>query len=206
MNHDNEYLHYQDDWYIVDCAYDNNKDGTPPFAFVYYRGSNDAWDGYGGAVIYTRDASLPKSLMPRLREAAKKVGMDFDKDFTLTDNSCPAELTEEEKLIRRERFAGKVALQTERQLQAEATRLRGFAVNTIDEEKEFVSKEIKVAERVGKRLEDKLIAFEQEVVREAESLEKEVEKDVKLLEKEVEKDAMIVEQEVEKDVKKIFGR
>ena len=21
---------------------------------VYYRGSNDAWDGYGGAVIYTR--------------------------------------------------------------------------------------------------------------------------------------------------------
>ena len=47
INHDNEYLHYKDDWYIIDFEYDNNKDGIPPFAFVYYRGSNDAWDGYG---------------------------------------------------------------------------------------------------------------------------------------------------------------
>ena len=47
INHDNEYLHYKDDWYIIDAEYDDNKDGIPPFAFVYYRGSNDAWDGYG---------------------------------------------------------------------------------------------------------------------------------------------------------------
>ena len=52
LNHDNEFLHYQDDWYIIDCEYDNNKDGIPPFAFVYYRGSNDAWDGYGGKKVF----------------------------------------------------------------------------------------------------------------------------------------------------------
>ncbi|CAB9514621.1 Violaxanthin de-epoxidase, chloroplastic [Seminavis robusta] len=50
INHDNEYLHYKDDWYIIDYEYADNKDGIPPFAFVYYRGSNDAWDGYGGVV------------------------------------------------------------------------------------------------------------------------------------------------------------
>eukprot|EP00804_Cyclotella_cryptica_P029013 CCRYP_005215-RA/>CCRYP_005215-RA protein AED:0.30 eAED:0.30 QI:0/-1/0/1/-1/1/1/0/268 len=71
INHDNEYLHYKDDWYIVDYAADDNKEGVPPFAFVYYRGENDAWVGYGGAVIYTRDSKLPESLLP-LREAAKK--------------------------------------------------------------------------------------------------------------------------------------
>ena len=48
INHDNDYLHYEDDWYIVDYAEDGNKDGVPPFAFVYYIGNNDAWRGYGG--------------------------------------------------------------------------------------------------------------------------------------------------------------
>ena len=47
LNHDNDFLHYQDDWYIV--AYKPNE-----YAFVYYKGNNDAWKGYGGAVIYTR--------------------------------------------------------------------------------------------------------------------------------------------------------
>ena len=43
VNDNNEYLHYSDDWWIVDYEYDNNPDNVPPFAFVYYRGSNDAW-------------------------------------------------------------------------------------------------------------------------------------------------------------------
>lgn len=41
-NHDNEYLHYQDDWYVVASKEDQ-------YVFVYYRGQNDAWKGYGGA-------------------------------------------------------------------------------------------------------------------------------------------------------------
>jgi hypothetical protein len=29
LNHDNEYLHYQDDWYIIDYEQDNNNKGVP---------------------------------------------------------------------------------------------------------------------------------------------------------------------------------
>ena len=43
VNDNNEYLHYSDQWWIIDYEYDNNPNGVPPFAFVYYRGSNDAW-------------------------------------------------------------------------------------------------------------------------------------------------------------------
>merc|ERR1712127_437309 len=111
INHDNDYLHYQDDWYIVDYAADDNKDSVPPFAFVYYRGENDAWVGYGGAFVYTREAKLPEVLLPRLREASKKVNFDFDKDFTITDNSCKLQ-TDGDKIILREKFAGNVAIQS----------------------------------------------------------------------------------------------
>jgi violaxanthin de-epoxidase len=51
-------------------------------------------------VVYTRDAKLPESLLPRLREAAKKVNFDFDKDFTITDNSCKALEKGEEVIFR----------------------------------------------------------------------------------------------------------
>jgi violaxanthin de-epoxidase len=56
-------LHYQDDWYTIDYAADGNKEGTPPFAFVYYQGENDAWIGYGGAVMYTRDNKLTRGIV-----------------------------------------------------------------------------------------------------------------------------------------------
>jgi violaxanthin de-epoxidase len=165
-NHDNEYLHYQDDWYIVDFENDNNPDGVPPFVFIYYRGSNDAWIGYGGAVVYTREASLPKELIPRLKLAAEKVNMNFDKQFTLTDNTCPSEPSDEEIVLLRERFAGNAVLSTERQLQAQATLLRG---NVQEETKQFSSVALKLEKRVAD--------FEKEVIREAEELEKELEKD-----------------------------
>ncbi len=34
INHDNNYLHYRDDWFILGYAVNDNKEGTPPFAFV----------------------------------------------------------------------------------------------------------------------------------------------------------------------------
>lgn len=40
-NHDNEYLHYQDDWYILDAVPDE-------YILVYYRGQNDAWVSQAG--------------------------------------------------------------------------------------------------------------------------------------------------------------
>nr|AMJ39491.1 violaxanthin de-epoxidase 1 [Bixa orellana] len=86
-NHDNEYLHYQDDWYILSSKIENKQDD---YVFVYYRGRNDAWDGYGGAVVYTRSAVLPESIVPELERAAKCVGRDFNK-FIKTDNTCGPE-------------------------------------------------------------------------------------------------------------------
>ncbi|CAK7341315.1 unnamed protein product [Dovyalis caffra] len=86
-NHDNEFLHYQDDWYILSSKIENKQDD---FVFVYYRGRNDAWDGYGGAVVYTRSAVLPESIVPELEKAAKSVGRDFSK-FIRTDNTCGPE-------------------------------------------------------------------------------------------------------------------
>lgn len=161
-NHDNEYLHYKDDWWIIDYEYDDNKDGVPPFAFVYYRGSNDAWDGYGGVVVYTRAASMPPELLPRLRVAAKKVGFDFDKDFTLTDNTCPTEPSESDKILLREKFAGKALLKSTEQLQAEATRVRGNAINSIKAQKLFFDSRGEEALRAFERLNEQAVNFEQE--------------------------------------------
>ena len=166
INHDNEYLHYEDDWYIIDYAADDNKEGTPPFAFVYYRGSNDAWTGYGGVVVYTRAAKLPEELIPRLRLAAEKVNFDFDKDFTVTDNSCPV-LNKGDVLLMREKFAGNVALQTEKQVQAAATRLRGNAANGVKAQKLFVDKELDQAQRAFIDLSKKTEDFEKEAVEKA---------------------------------------
>lgn len=86
-NHDNDYLHYQDDWYIISSSIENKADD---YIFVYYQGRNDAWDGYGGAVVYTRSAVLPDTIIPKLEQAAKSVGRDFS-TFITTDNTCGPE-------------------------------------------------------------------------------------------------------------------
>jgi violaxanthin de-epoxidase len=156
INHDNDYLHYQDDWYILDYAADDNKEGTPPFAFVYYRGENDAWVGYGGAVVYTREAKLPDVLLPRLREAAKKVNFDFDRDFEKPDNSCKV-MQDGERVILREKFAGKMAIQTEKQLQQQAVLARTAASNSVGAAE-------KAAEKAVQSIEDKAVEFEKELV------------------------------------------
>jgi len=173
INHDNEFLHYEDDWYIIDYEYDDNKDGVPPFAFVYYRGSNDAWVGYGGVVVYTRDAKLPQELIPRLREAAKKVGFDYDKDFKETDNSCKP-MSDGDKFVLKEQFAGKMALQTEKQLQQQAVRVRGNAVNNVKAQQLFFSSEANQAVKAFEGLEKKTAEFEKSLEKEVVSLEKEV--------------------------------
>lgn len=211
INHDNEYLHYQDDWYIVDYEADDNKDGVPPFAFVYYRGENDAWVGYGGAVVYTREPALPQVLLPRLREAARKVNFDFDKDFDLTDNTCKT-MERGEETVLREKFAGKMAIQTEKQLQQQAVMARTAARNEVGQ-----------AEKALEKLENKAVQFEQELVKDVSSVEKEIVKDVIRAEKvivedvvkvekvivkdveEVEEEIAEVEKEIVTDVKKLFG-
>lgn len=73
--------------YIISSKIENKPDD---YVFVYYRGRNDAWDGYGGAVVYTRSAVLPETIVPELKRAAQNVGRNFNK-FIRTDNSCGPE-------------------------------------------------------------------------------------------------------------------
>lgn len=73
--------------YILSSKIENSPDD---YAFVYYRGSNDAWDGYGGVVVYTRSSVLPEAIVPELEKAAKSVGRDFNK-FIKTNNTCGPE-------------------------------------------------------------------------------------------------------------------
>lgn len=80
--------------YILSSKIENKQDD---YIFVYYRGRNDAWDGYGGAVLYTRSAVLPESIVPELERAAKSIGRDFNQ-FIKTDNTCGPEPTIVERL------------------------------------------------------------------------------------------------------------
>lgn len=80
LNHDNEYLHYEDDWYVLAWKPDS-------YALIYYKGQNDAWKGYGGATLYTRSATIPPEIIPEVSAAAERAGLDWNK-FTVTDNTC----------------------------------------------------------------------------------------------------------------------
>jgi violaxanthin de-epoxidase len=112
--------------------------------------------GYGGAVVYTREAKLPDVLLPRLREAAKKVNFDFDRDFEKPDNSCKV-MQDGERVILREKFAGKMAIQTEKQLQQQAVLARTAASNSVGAAE-------KAAEKAVQSIEDKAVEFEKELV------------------------------------------
>lgn len=57
-NRGNEYLNYEDDWYVL--AFKPDK-----YALIYYKGNNDAWRGYGGATVYTKCATLPHQWLKR---------------------------------------------------------------------------------------------------------------------------------------------
>merc|ERR1712195_368231 len=87
-NHDNDFLHYEDDWYVL-AAKDQK------YVVVYYRGNNDAWDGYGGAVVYTKEPAFPKEFIPEMREAVEKVGLkweDFEQDLVFVEGRAAASL------------------------------------------------------------------------------------------------------------------
>jgi len=193
-NHDNEYLHYQDDWYILDYA--DTADQENGFVLVYYRGNNDAWDGYGGAVVYTRSPKLPESLKPRLAEACKRAGIDFAK-FKPCDNACGKKTTGEVVALR-ERYAGKLLQTAEGTLQSDLTVLRSSAGSGLTAgEKGLVSAETKLAKAEAK-LAKQFAEFEK-------SAERAVENEIAVIEK-VEK---VIERDVieeEKSIMSIFSK
>ena len=160
-NHDNEFLHYEDDWYII-----AQREGE--YVAVYYRGNNDAWDGYGGAVVYSKNPVLDKKWFPELDAAFQKVGHSWS-EFTLTDNTCKPRETklkefEEDFVFVETRVAGSITSNP--------------IIQEIERELIAVEKEI----------EKDIIAVEKEVVKDVVAVEKEIVKDATALEQEVEKD------------------
>lgn len=121
--------------YILSSKIENKPDD---YVFVYYRGSNDAWDGYGGAVVYTRSPVLPETMVPELERAAKSVGRDFNK-FIRTNNTCGPEpplverlekkVEEGEKTIIKEveQFEGEVEKEVEKVGKTEMTLFQRLA-------------------------------------------------------------------------------
>lgn len=79
-------LSFYENWYIVGES-DGSK-GIPPFKLVAYKG-HTLQGNYEGSFVYSREPVLPDAAIPAVREAAAKVGLDFDK-FTRIDNTCPA--------------------------------------------------------------------------------------------------------------------
>ncbi|XP_050225339.1 violaxanthin de-epoxidase, chloroplastic [Mercurialis annua] len=167
-NHDNEFLHYQDDWYILSSKIENSADD---YIFVYYRGRNDAWDGYGGAVIYTRSSVLPESIIPELERAAKSVGRDFN-TFIRTDNTCGPEPPLVERIEKTVEEGEKTIIRE---------------VEEIEEEVEKIEKtELSLLERLAEGLKE-LQQDEQYILRELSKEEKEILDGLQLEASEVEK-------------------
>ena len=155
-NHDNDFLHYEDDWYVL--AAKKNE-----YVLVYYRGNNDAWDGYGGAVVYTPTPALNPKYFPELDEALQKVGRRWS-EFTLTDNSCRAAETKLEEL--------------ENDLVFVETR---------------VASGIQTAEsKIVKEIEKDLTAAEREVQKDIKLVKKEIVKDITIIEKDIEEEEEVL--------------
>ncbi|KAL3904304.1 MAG: hypothetical protein SGPRY_011338, partial [Prymnesium sp.] len=150
------------------------------YVIVYYRGSNDAWDGYGGAVVYSREPSVPRKWIPEIKESLAKINLKWE-DFQETDNSCRAAETKLEEL--------------EADLQLVETKVAGGL--------QLVGKEIiKDARILEEELEKDVTAVEREVVKDFTVLERAVKKDVRMVEEKVVK----IEEEVKNDVVSLLKR
>eukprot|EP00466_Bigelowiella_natans_P009103 jgi/Bigna1/87646/estExt_fgenesh1_pg.C_220169 len=87
INDGNDFLNYSDNWYVASAQLEGK---DTDHVFVYYRGSNDAWDGYGGAVLYTRQATMPKALEPIVKKSCAKLPTVKYANLRRTNNECKA--------------------------------------------------------------------------------------------------------------------
>jgi hypothetical protein len=78
-------LSFYENWYIVGESDGSN--GIPPFKLVAYKG-HTLQGNYEGSFVYAKKPVLPEAAVPAVREAASRVGLNFDA-FTRIDNSCP---------------------------------------------------------------------------------------------------------------------
>jgi len=153
-NRGNEYLHYQDDWYILAARED-------AYFVVYYRGSNDAWDGYGGAVVYSRSPKFPKEYSQEIGASLEKIGRSL-KDFTYTNNKCAGKPTLKEDLVFVESRAGAGLASAETSFIKELTK----DIKIIENEVVNVEKELeKDVVKVERELEKDVAKIGEEIVR-----------------------------------------
>ena len=75
-------MHYKDELVVLSSSPDE-------YIVLLYRGSNSAWDGYGGLNIYTRSGklSMEKEQLHGISEGLRKVGLELS-DLILVDNTC----------------------------------------------------------------------------------------------------------------------
>eukprot|EP00931_Biecheleriopsis_adriatica_P115429 TRINITY_DN91213_c0_g1_i1.p1 TRINITY_DN91213_c0_g1~~TRINITY_DN91213_c0_g1_i1.p1 ORF type:complete len:518 (+),score=106.47 TRINITY_DN91213_c0_g1_i1:63-1556(+) len=185
-NHGNEYLHYQDDWYVLDHG--DEDDPEKGWALIYYRGQNDAWAGYGGGTLYTRASSVPDSILERVRAAAARANVPYDKFWKTTDNSCNI-VSDPVKL--RLQYAERLLEQSELSAEAQLTLLARSSLSAADAEEKMIVNS-------AMRLEGQLADF---IATEVREIGDELKKDEAFLENELKKDEALLEQELEKDEK-----
>lgn len=184
LNHGNEYLHYQDDWYILDA--DNMDDPEKGWVLVYYRGQNDAWANYGGGTLYTRARQTPgkfelgPEILDRVRAAAAKANVPFDKYWKFTDNSCKAE---EDPVKLRAKYAAQILVQAELSAEEQLTILSRSTFAEVDKDEKFI---VDSAARLGKQTQKfAKLDFDE--------LKKEATKIAGKAEKNIERDQQIIE-------------
>lgn len=145
LNRGNEYLNYQDDWYVLDHGFED--DPEQGFVLIYYRGQNDAWAGYGGGTLYTRSKTISPEVLERVREATAKAKVPYDKYWKVTDNTCAAE-GDPAKL--RTIYAEKVLEQAEMGFEEQLTLLARSTMNKVDQEEKLI---VDAANRLEKKTE-----------------------------------------------------
>jgi len=168
-NHNNEYLHYEDDWYILDHGYEDDPDLG--FVLVYYRGRNDAWAGYGGGTLYTRARSIPPQILERVCEATARANVPFYRFWQVTDNRCQA-VGDQNSL--RAQFAERLVEQAANSAEVQLTYLARSAYSEVSkDEKSFYES----ARRLERMTVD-FLASEQNILKQVgENVEKEIEKE-----------------------------
>ncbi|KAK4356731.1 hypothetical protein RND71_025702 [Anisodus tanguticus] len=129
-NHDNEYLHYQDDCRkqsreLHICVPELDRNDVENYTV---QGRNDAWDGYGGSVLYTRSAVLPESIVPELQIAGQKVGRDFN-TWIKTDNTCGPEPPLVERLEKKVEEGERVIVKEVEEIEEEVEKVRDKEVS-----------------------------------------------------------------------------
>lgn len=125
--------------------------------------------------MYTRSPTVKPELIPRLEKAVESMGLRFQwSDFVLTDNTCKKQA--ESPTVLREKFATRLLITEEKQLQEQLTAARNAAVNTFVMEEKEAEKSIQV-------LEKELQLFQQEAADDVLKLEKVVESEIISVEK-----------------------